>query len=145
MNRFLSQPINFQALKEGRELDGCNLHQSIAQRIHLVLVTTLGEFRSDPEFGCFIWDNDFENMSSINAWKEKMIRSLRELFERYEPRLVNQTVLIDIGQEEFTKPDNSNAVKIKRRIDLTLRGNIRKTNEPYQFKETLYISPIWLA
>lgn len=145
MKRFLSQPIDFKRLTNGEELDTCGLHQSIAQRIHLVLVTVLGEFRSDPKFGCFIWDNDFENMSHLNSWKDKVSNSLRELFIKYEPRLTNHRVLLNVSQEEFTNEENAASVRIKRRLDLTLKGNILKTNEEYQFKETLYISPIWMG
>ncbi|MBL0104965.1 MAG: GPW/gp25 family protein [Bacteroidetes bacterium] len=122
----------------------CNLHQSIAQRIHLVLVTNMGEFRSDSEFGCTIWEHDFENMPNVNSWKDKMINNIREVLEKYELRLINQQVGIDISQEEFSSNDKSNMKRIKRRIDITLKANIKKTNEAFLFQETLYISPVWL-
>jgi phage baseplate assembly protein W len=144
MNQFLTQPVNFKAFTKGDEHPKCNLHQSIAQRIHLVLVTNMGEFRSDPEFGCTIWEHDFENMPNINSWKDNMIKNIREVLEKYEKRLINQQIAIEISQEEFSHSENTSMKRIKRRIDITLRANIKRTNEPFLFQETLYISPVWL-
>lgn len=144
MKEYLTQPIDFGKLTKGDEHPKCSLHQSIAQRIHLFLVTTRGEFRVDPEFGCIIWDHDFENMPNINSWKDKMVLTLKEGLKEYEPRLTNQEVDILISQEEFTDDHGNVSRRIKRRLDIRLKANIRKTNESFLFEETLYISPVWL-
>lgn len=144
MKKFLTQPLNFTALNEGAEHSSCNIHQSIAQRIHLILVTNFGEFRSDPDFGCAIWEHDFENMPNLNLWKDKMIKNVKEILEKYEKRLANHQVNIEVSQEEFSHGEQVVIKKIKRRIDITMKANIKKTNEAFQFQETLYISPVWL-
>ena len=144
MKKFLSQPINFSDLMHEGEHESCNLHQSIAQRIHLILVTNFGEYRSDPDFGCVIWEHDFENMPNLNLWKDKMIKNIKEVLEKYEKRLTNHHVNIEISQEEFSQGEQDVIKRIKRRIDITMKANIKKTNEAFQFQETLYISPVWL-
>ena len=78
MKKYLTQPLNFGSITDGNEHESCNLHQSIAQRIHLILVTNFGEFRSDISFGCTIWENDFENMPNLNIWKDKMVKQVSQ-------------------------------------------------------------------
>ncbi|MBL0138906.1 MAG: GPW/gp25 family protein [Bacteroidetes bacterium] len=142
MKNYLTQPINFAGLTKGEEQSTCGLHQSIAQRIHLLLVTNLGEFRVDPTFGCIIWEHDFENMSNLNLWKDKMMRSVKEGLEKFEKRLFNCQVNIELSQQEF---DGGEALRrIKRRVDIKVNAKIKKTNEAFLFEETLLISPVWL-
>ncbi len=142
MKNYLTQPINFGSLTKGEEHSTCGLHQSIAQRIHLMLVTNLGEFRVDPAFGCIIWEHDFENMSNLNLWKDKMMRSVKEGLEKFEKRLFNCQVSIELSQQEFSGGDELR--RIKRRVDVKVNAKIIKTNEAFLFEETLLISPVWL-
>ncbi|HRH66163.1 MAG TPA: GPW/gp25 family protein [Bacteroidia bacterium] len=144
MKNYLTQPIDFGGLIRGEEHSKCSLQQSIAQRIHLFLVTTRGEFRMDPDFGCIIWEHDFENMPNVNTWKDKMMTTIKEGLKKYEPRLMNQEVSIVTSQEEFADDKGNASRRIKRRLDIKVKANIRKTNETFLFEETLYISPVWL-
>lgn len=142
MKNYLTQPINFGGLTKGEEQSTCGLHQSIAQRIHLLLVTNLGEFRVDPTFGCIIWEHDFENMSNLNLWKDKMMRSVKDGLEKFEKRLFNCQVSIELSQQEFSGGDELR--RIKRRVDIKVNAKIKRTNEAFLFEETLFISPVWL-
>ncbi len=144
MKDYLTQPIDFGGLTRGEEHAKCSLQQSIAQRIHLFLVTTRGEFRTDPDFGCIIWEHDFENMPNINTWKDKMMVTIKEGLKQFETRLMNQEVSIVISQEEFADEKGNASRRIKRRLDIRVKANMKKTNEAFLFEETLYISPVWL-
>ena len=144
MKDYLTQPIDFGGLTRGEEHTKCSLQQSIAQRIHLFLVTTRGEFRTDPDFGCIIWEHDFENMPNINTWKDKMMVTSKEGLKQFETRLRNQEVSIVISQEEFADEKGNASRRIKRRLDIRVKANMKKTNEAFLFEETLYISPVWL-
>ena len=73
-----------------------------------------------------------------------MIKNINDVLEKYEKRLINHKVNIEISQEEFSHGDQNVIKRIKRRIDITLKANIKKTNEAFQFQEILYISPVWL-
>ena len=56
--------------------------------------------------------------------------------KEYKPRLTNQEVDILISQEEFTDDHGNVSRRIKRRLDIRLKANIRKTNESFLFEET---------
>lgn len=141
--RYLTQPVNFTDLMSGGEHLSCTLQQSIAQRIHIILVTNLHEYRSDREFGCIIWEHDFENIANINLWKDTMAKAVKEVIVKYETRLNNIKVTLDLTEEEFKK-EKDTYKKIKRRVDITIRANLKRTNESFYFQEVLYISPVWI-
>ncbi len=144
MRRYYTQPLDFGALKSGQENPKCNLQQSIALRIHLILITSFSEFRYDTKFGCLIWDSDFENIPNITSWKDKMMKAIKEVVERYELRLRNHQVSIEITEEEFAQSEKVMLKRVKRRVDVMVKGNLRSTNEEFYFKEVIYISPVWV-
>ena len=57
---------------------------------------------------------------------------------------MNQEVSIVISQEEFADEKGNASRRIKRRLDIRVKANMKKTNEAFLFEETLYISPVWL-
>lgn len=172
MLRYYTQPLSFFALTHGREfrcvdfcegrkfsepgecpvckkdvkpfIYNCDLKQSIAQRIHTILITNLNEFRYDRNFGCIIWEHDFENIYNINQWKDKMAKAVKEELEKYEKRLQNIKTTLELTEEEFRGKDKDVYRKIKRRVDINIRANLKRTNEPFYFQELLYVSPVWI-
>ena len=144
MPKYYTQPIHVSLLMKGREHPSCTLQQSIAQRIHLLLITNLNEYRFDREFGCIIWEHDFENVPNINQWKDRMAKSVKEELEKYEKRLQNIKTTLELTEEEFVDKDKNNFKKIKRRVDINISAALKRTNEPFFFQEVLYISPVWI-
>ncbi|HMT28081.1 MAG TPA: GPW/gp25 family protein [Bacteroidia bacterium] len=144
MHRFYIQPLSFSTLKEGQEHPKCNLQQSIALRIHLILITAFSEFRYDEKFGCLIWECDFENIPNVTSWKDRMMNSIREVVEKFELRLRNHQVKVEITEEEFLANDKTMLKRVKRRVDVIVTGNLKTTNEQFYFKEIMYISPVWV-
>ena len=144
MHRYYTQPISFITLKTGGEHPKCNLQQSIALRIHLILITSFNEFRYDDKFGCLIWDCDFENIPNVTAWKDRMSKAIKVVVEKFELRLRNHQVNVEITEEEFIQNGTTLLKKVKRRVDVIVRGNLKTTNEQFFFKEIMYISPVWV-
>ncbi|MBL0341127.1 MAG: GPW/gp25 family protein [Bacteroidetes bacterium] len=144
MQRFYTQPFSFTTLVKGDEHPKCNLQQSIALRIHLILITSFNEFRYDPEFGCLIWDCDFENIPNVTAWKDRMSKAIKLVVEKFELRLRNHQVTVEITEEEFIQNNQTLLKKVKRRVDVIVKGNLKTTNEQFHFKEIMYISPVWV-
>jgi phage baseplate assembly protein W len=144
MTRNYTQPLTLGIVTKGEEHPKCGLQQSIAQRIHLILITNFKEFRYDQTFGCLIWEHDFENMPNVTAWKDRMSKATKEVIQKFETRLINHQVQIDITEEEFKTKDNTSIKRIKRRVDVIIKGNIKKTNEQFYFKEVMYVSPVWV-
>ncbi len=143
-DRYYSYPINFKELTAGKEIRTSTLPESIAERIHLILVTHFGESRFDEEFGCGIWNYDFEMVNNENFWKERMIKSIIDAIKKNETRLSKLQVKVEIAQEEFTNPGGGDAKRIKNRLDIKISGDLIKTKEGFTYNERLYISPVWV-
>ncbi len=129
---------------KGEDHPSCALKESIAQRLHLILITNLNECRYNPDFGNIIWEIDFENIPNITAWKDNMSRAIREAVVKFELRLTNIKATLDVKEEEIVSKDKLLLKKIKKRVDIKITGNINLTNEQFYFQETLYVSPLWI-
>lgn len=120
--------------------DTCNLIQSISHYIHLVNTSYFGECAFDESFGCSIWLVDFDNLKSTNRLKDFIQSSLYESLLIHEKRLINQRVNVRIKQEEL--PTNGGSNRIKKRIDIRIKGKVKKTNESFSYVEYFYIGPL---
>lgn len=104
------------------------------------MITRYGESRYHPDYGCAIWDYDFVNIQSNNTWKEEITNSIREAVLKHEPRLTNPVVKTLFGQEEIAY-NNKTHIRIKQKLEITIRGNIVVTNEEFYFTKKLLVSP----
>ena len=60
INHYYQLPINFKTLMSTNSaLPTCDLKQSIAQNIFLIITTKYKENRYDESYGCEIWNMDF--------------------------------------------------------------------------------------
>ena len=119
----------------------CSLNQSIAQHLHLLVTTYYGECKFDQQFGSPIWEADFENISSINVWRNKTGKELEDVIKMYEKRLVDPKVNINMYQEEFVDEAVSSKV-MKRKVELRVNARIEATSEQFDFNTLFYFSPI---
>ncbi len=129
---------------QGKEHPSCTLKDSIGQRLHLILITNLNECRYDPEFGNLLWELDFENIPNITAWKDTMSKAIKEAVGNYETRLDNVKAVLDVTEEELINKEKQTLKRIKKRVDIRIHANLKKTNEQFYFQETLYVSPLWI-
>jgi phage baseplate assembly protein W len=139
---YFSLPLSFANLIQKKDLERCSIVQSIAQNIHLILTTSLGENRNDSTYGCIIWDNEFEILIDSNTWKNKLSDSIKTTLIEHEKRIENMEVKVDIYQEELVTMEKDKNYRIKRRVDINVKGNLITTNEPYTFFEKFFIGPI---
>lgn len=144
MQKYFTLPLKPSVLMEGKEHPSCTLKDSIGQRIHLILITNLNECRYDPAFGNIMWELDFENIPNITVWKDNIAKAIKEAINNYETRLVNIKATVDVTEEEIRDKENHSLKRIKKRVDIKVHASIKKTNEPFYFTETLYISPLWI-
>ncbi|HZH96036.1 MAG TPA: GPW/gp25 family protein [Flavisolibacter sp.] len=136
-------PLQLGAVMEGNELPTCDLAQSITQNLELIIMTRFGEHRSDPSFGCEIWDLDFELIVSTGLWEEKLRHSLLRSVKMHEHRLSNVAVMIAINDMEKFNIFKQNT-DVKRKVDIQVSGVIHKTGEPFKFRTNMYLSPLSL-
>lgn len=145
MSEFLQSyrlPLDTGAFLNSKSLPKCAIEESIAGHIHLLLLTSYDECSFDPEFGCEIWEHEFEHSQISKIWIDRMSMQMKALLEKYELRLINIVVKAQITEKEF-KNDNSNqsTVRLQKCLTINLNANLASTNEPFYFKDSIFISP----
>ena len=138
--QFYTLPLNFAGVMQKKEHATCTLQQSVAQHLHLIITTAFGELPADENFGCSIWDHDFDNLTSSHKIKEFIRQSLLSAIERYEKRLFNVRIDLIIRQEELT--NHTNGCRIKKKITITITGWLLSTNEKFIYEDSFFTGPL---
>jgi phage baseplate assembly protein W len=134
-------PLNIGDLLEKKDLPSCSLKESIAQNIYLLVTTKLGECRYDYTYGCELWDMDFELITNENKWTEKVTKSLEESLKNHENRLY-QTKVEVLVSEQILPNISKNIVRVKKKLDINVKGMITETREEFFYNQSLFLSPI---
>ena len=134
-------PLQISAALQGNELPACDLNESITKNVELIITTRFGEHRSDPTFGCEIWDLDFELIVSAAKWEEKLRQSLLKSITTHENRLTNVEITVAITDIEKQNLFHR-FTEIKKRVDIRLTGLIKKTGETFPFRMSMFLSPL---
>ena len=134
-------PLRVAAAMAGEELPLCDLDSSIQNNLELIILTKFGEHRSNAAFGCEVWDLDFELIVSARSWEEKLRQSLVKSINTHEFRLSNVEIIVAITDMEKYNT-NRQFVEIKKRVDIHIKGVIKKTSEPFTFHTNLFLSPL---
>lgn len=138
---YYQTPLAFGAVIEGKELPVCDLLTSVTKNLELIITTRFGEHRSDPTFGCEIWDLDFELIVSARLWEEKLRQSLLKSISTHESRLSDIDISVAItDMEKFN--GIKQFVEIKKRVEIEIYGTLHKTGEPVHFRTNLFLSPL---
>ena len=136
-----NKPFKLKNILSNKELETTDLGRSISQNIELIIFTRYGEHRHNNNFGCEIWDLDFELIVSEAIWEEKFRKSLLKSITRYEHRIDTVEVEVHISEVENVYPLRK-ITEIKKKVDITVRGKIRTTGEKYYFNIALFLSPL---
>jgi phage baseplate assembly protein W len=134
-------PLQLSVVLEGNELATCSLSDSISKNLELIIMTKYGEHRSDPTFGCGIWDLDFELIVSQNLWEEKLRQSLLESIKKHETRISNVVITVNIAElkkQAFFKE----YPEIKKSVEIDINAIIIKTGIDFEFNTHLFLSPL---
>ena len=109
---YLKIPIDLKAAVSGK-LERCSYEESIAQQIMLLIVSRYGEVTGKESYGSVIW----------------------ELEQRLKEVTVN-VVLSEIDDK------NKKETHVRRKAQITVRGKISSTDQPFYFSTLVYISPL---
>jgi hypothetical protein len=131
-------PIKPVDLIRKKEHPRISLKESVSRVIHLITITHFGEYKPDESLGCEIWDFDFDNITNYQLFKEQIKKSFLRVFEKYEPRLSQVRIDIQIQQVEIRVKNR----RTKSQITLKVDGVLTKTNEPYSYTENFFIGPL---
>lgn len=142
MSDFLyNKPFRLKSIFENKDLKEADIGKSISQNIELIIFTRYGEHRHNRNFGCEIWDLDFELIVSETTWEEKFRQSLLRSITQYEPRLYQ--VEVEIKMSEVEKIFSiRNVTEIKKKVDISIWGKMNITGEKYYFNTGLFLSPL---
>lgn len=138
---FYSKPFRFGSIFLGADLQPADLGKSISNHLELIIFTRYGEHRNNQNFGCEIWELDFELIVSESLWEEKFRKSLLNSVTEYETRIYQIDVEVHITEVENVYPLR-NITEIKKKVDISIRGLIKTTGEKYFFNIALFLSPL---
>ncbi|MGN8070337.1 GPW/gp25 family protein [Mucilaginibacter sp. 22184] len=140
-NPLYFKPLRFQNISLGRDMQTQDLGASISQYIELIIFTRYGEHRYNPEFGCEIWDMDFELIQSETLWEEKLRQSLLKSIKKFEKRIYDIDIDVHISEINKFYPLR-NVSEIKKQVQIIIKGKLNKTGEYYTFCTSLFLSPL---
>jgi phage baseplate assembly protein W len=138
---FYNKPFRFKSVFSGVGLQPTDLGKSISNHLELIIFTRFGEHRFHNDFGCEIWDLDFELIVSESIWEEKFRKSLLKSITDYEFRIYNTEVEVRITEVENVYPLRK-ITEIKKKVDISVRALIKTTGEKYFFNTALFLSPL---
>src|SRR5688500_16356058 len=139
MNDYLKLPLRFAPFFQKDKLAVCTLKDSITRNLHLLITTYTGENKQDLTYGSVFWDYDYDIHMSNDARREIVISSLRKQVLRYEKRLKNPVIEVNVKQMESRISLHS---QIKRRLEIIIYGHLVRTNEPFRFQTAFFIGPM---
>lgn len=142
MNRkhqYYQLPLDFSRILQKQDLPDCNLEESVRQHIQLLITTVLGENKDDPQYGCQLWDNDFDIRASNNEVKEQVETAVRRAIIQYEKRLAQIRVVALVSQEELP---GITSMKVKKKIRVTVTGILTRNKTPFNYNTFFYVNPL---
>lgn len=128
-------------MKENGAIETCDIAESIAQNIMLLIITKKGENRYDDQYGNDVWNLEFDNGVSSSVWENIFIKSLKRQIADYEPRIVSPQIKAHIIFVEHNY-DTRDFTEIKKKVKIAINAKLEATGEQYNFVTELFLSPM---
>ena len=136
---YLKLPLDLSAALGG-QLERCSYEESIAQNIMMMIVSKYGEAESKDDYGSVIWNLEYNQTVFNQDWEENVKKSLEKTIVKYEHRLKNIEVNVELTEvEEEIRNKYPNA---RRRVKIGMKGLLILNDNPFYFNTYLYISPL---
>lgn len=119
----------------------CSEADSIDNFIGLLLRTCPGEHAFDPQFGCRIWELDFENVFSRSKWEDRFTQYIRDAILKNEKRIKDVNVRIKV-RDVFKEEAYMDSVTIRKCVDIFVDATIISTNDRRRFAHRIYLGPL---
>jgi phage baseplate assembly protein W len=137
---YYSLPLQLHKVITGEVAKKCSLKDSIAQHLHLIITTSFGELQQDDQFGCSIWDTDFDNLTATNKLRENIKLSIQKSVLAYETRLENVRVELFIKEQELHTKINGR--QVKKQMEINILANNKITSELFTYNDTFFTGPL---
>ena len=135
----LKLPLDLSKTLNG-QMQRCSYEESIAQHIMMLIVSRYGEVEGKEDYGSVIWDLEFNQVLKNADWEEKVRQSLEATITKYESRLKNIHVRVELTEvEEDVRNKFPNA---RQRVRVWVNGVMVRNDQQFNFNTHLYISPI---
>lgn len=142
MRPFYTFPLQTKKIIQKERHRLCDLKEGVAEYIHFILKTHLTEYRYDYNFGCYVWNQDFENIKSISKWENFLETQIKEAISTYEKRMDNIQTKVKVEEPKDFADQNNPQNRMKKRIHITVTATVKKTRESFQHQEFIYFSPL---
>lgn len=137
---YYKTPIDFRDLMGKKEIEKTNLEHSMAQFINLVATSSFGECKFDEAFGCKIWEMDFDLLSDQNTIKDRIREALISAIKKYEYRLDLTDIEVTITEAKAASYNNN--MRMKKKVNIVVNGNVKKTNRAFNFYGYFFVGPL---
>jgi phage baseplate assembly protein W len=136
-------PLDFSSvfIEDGKKMKICNEVESIDQYIELLLTTCPGEHRFNKQFGCRIWNLDFESVVSRKEWEGSFVDYVSEAVLTFEKRLKDVKVSISVN-DVARKDYGLQTTAIKKEVIIMIESRLISNDEPCKFRYVLYLGPL---
>lgn len=141
--QYYKLPIKFDSVfnEDGKKMATCSEISSIDQYIELLLTTCPGEHKFNKQFGCRIWDMDFERVVSRKKWEDDFTAYVLEAIQLFEKRLSNVNIRINI--KDVARQDHTlQTTAIKKEVTIVVTARLVSNNEYCKFQYALYLGPL---
>lgn len=146
MNEYYSIVPSFSALMSGRKVQKVSPKKSIHQHIYLILMTALGCNRFEPNYGCKIWEKDFDISTNENNWISEMSNNIYLAIATSEPR-VYPSFKVEVKAKEVEQFfSEEHAVNFIKYFEVEISNlKLKATNEVIDsFQCSIAFSPVTL-
>ncbi len=143
VNSYYKLPLTLSNITAGKDAATIDLGGSISQNLELIIMTRFGEHRSDPTFGCEIWDLDFELIVSQGYWERQMCKSIQQSIAQHESRLSDIDITVVLSDIERTNAIYKHP-EIRKKAEIKLKAVLKRTGESFHFSANLFLSPLSL-
>jgi predicted component of type VI protein secretion system len=141
MEQFLKLPLRFKSFFAEGRIDRVPIKDSIARNLHLLITTMQGENLQNDQYGSEFWDDDYDIHLNSDERKEKIKRTLKDQIARFEMRLEQVDIEVNVRQSEVFRQQGS---QLRYRLEIIIRGLLVRTKEPFTFKTGFFIGPLML-
>ncbi|MFT4092334.1 MAG: GPW/gp25 family protein [Niabella sp.] len=141
MPEYLKLPVRFQHFFEKKKLPSCNLLDSVYRNLHLIITTVPGENKTDEHYGSTFWENDYDIHLNNDVRKDIIISGLKNQVAQYEKRITDVILTVNIRMSSVTI-NNMNVQKKK--IEIVVKGKLKRNMEAFTFQTGFFISPYTL-
>ena len=136
---YLKLPLDLSRTLNG-QMQRCSYEESIAQHIMMLIISRYGEVEGKEDYGSVIWDLEFNQVLQNADWEEKVRQSLEATITKYESRLKDIHVRVELTEvEEDVRNKFPNA---RQRVRVWVNGVMVRNDQQFNFNTHLYISPI---